>query len=254
MKVLKQGVLAFAHAAALDKDGRLSNTVYCLGKEIFILNQDHSVIIRFAFPATVFEQPLSFRAEDYDSNEMFEDGGKIVFVRSNTEFRREKSCCVPGRTPEEVKSIWGRMVPPTGPTVSLLLPLVELLDQSLSHIEFKIEDKTVKIIQRNIYSGSVIEVVKNTAKGKLFSGSMLGDKLPPGDYGPVGMRTGDLTAMFSFHDSLSLTFPADPAKGYFRIQGTGAKPSGLPSSLEAYVAFCVYDEMGDLPYLINMED
>ena len=254
MKVLKSGVAAFAHAAALDKDGRLSNTVYCVGKEVFVFNQDHSVLIRFVFPNSEFDTPLSFRSEDYDSNEMYEENGKIVFVRSNSEFKREKSCCVPGRTPEEIRQIWNQLRVPSGPKFGLSVALVELLDQSLSHTEFRVEDKKLKIIQRNIYSGSITEITKTFSRGKLFSGGALGDEIKLNNYGPVGIRTGDLTALFSFQDNLILTFPEDPASGYFHIAGSGAKPSGLPSHLEAHVALCVYDEMGELSYIIKEEE
>lgn len=250
MKVIKSGIQAFAHAAALDKDGRLSNTIYCQEKDVFILNQDHSVLIRFQFQNSEFENPICFRAEDFDSNELYEKDGKIIFVQKNESWIREKSCQVPGRTSEDVKRIWKSLKFPRGPKVILDKSLLQLLDSSLSHVELSITDKKLIIIQRNIYNGTNIQIERS--KGSGHFGSLSGDDLKLAEYGPVGMRTGDLLALFSFCNSLELIFPSDPYEGYFYING--ARTPGLPSNLQAFVCLCAYDEMGDIQYLLKEKE
>lgn len=247
MKIASTGIQAFAHAAALDKDGRLSNTIYCGGKDIFILNQDNSVLIRFQFSGQEFEHSVCFRAEDYDSNELYEKDGKIVFVQKNQEWVREKSCKTPGKSPEEVRQIWKSLRFPRGPKISFSSSILSLLDSSLSHIEFSVKDGKAQLCQKNIYTGicSQIEKVRTSMMG---GGDELGDK----DYGPIGMRTGDFMALFSFCEALEITFPKDPMEGYFYVEGP--KGSGLPSKLQAFVCMCIYDELGDIQYLLQKED
>lgn len=247
MKIASTGIQAFAHAAALDKDGRLSNTIYCEGKDIFILNQDNSVLIRFQFSNQEFEHSVCFRAEDYDSNELYEKDGKIVFVQKSEEWVREKSCRTPGRTPGEVRQLWKSLRFPRGPKIHLSSSILPLLDSSLSHIEFSVKKGKFQLCQKNIYTGvsSQMEKAKSSMMG---SGDELGDK----EYGPIGMRTGDFMALFSFCEALEITFPKDPMEGYFYVNGP--KVAGLPSNLQAFVCMCIYDELGDIQYLLKQED
>ena len=70
MKITDLVEQIFAHAVALDQSGGLRNTIYAIGSEIYILNYDHTVLLRFRLRRSeaCFETPVSFRANDYDSN------------------------------------------------------------------------------------------------------------------------------------------------------------------------------------------
>ena len=75
MKITGQIEQIFAHAVALDQNGGLRNSIYAEGKEIFIMNYDHTVLLRFKLRESEnpFSGPISFKANDYDSPEFYEE-------------------------------------------------------------------------------------------------------------------------------------------------------------------------------------
>lgn len=225
----------FAHAVALQQTGRLRSTVYCIGRKVFILNQDQTVLLRFMLRKTdklEFEQPVSFAANDYDSKEVEERDGRICFIQHAAGFDRVKSCKTPSMSPEEVEVLFkGYELFQENPVV-LHKEVLSLLDESLSHIEFSSKDGQLSIIQRNIYSGSVLELKREKAKG--LGMNVVEDQVE--DFQPVGLRTDDFMALFSFVDSFTFHFQTGG------LVWAESRDEKMP--MRALISKCKYDELG----------
>jgi len=221
---------------ALDQSGGLRNTIYAIGHEIFILNYDHTVLLRFRLRRSEgqFETPISFKANDYDSNMFEEVDGQIVFHSEKGEYLRKKSCGTTDLTPEEVRTLYHKYVAelPERETIDLSRDVLDLLDENLSHIEFSGEEgENIKLLQRNIYSGGIIEITKK--EEGLFT-----ERLEYA-FGPVGVKTDDFRALFTFQNTLKFSFPRRGREDFVSVR------SGDESrrSITGVVACCLYDEI-----------
>ena len=236
----------FSNAVALDQSGGLRNTIYAIEDQIFILNYDHTVLLRFKLRSEEkkFEQPISFKANDYDSNIFEEIDGNIVFISDNGEFKRKKSCGTTDITPLEVQELYAKYAYDLSnrPQVDLSDKVLELIDSDLSHIEFSgTKEGGIRIIQRNIYSGGIIEIEK--VKSPLFHETLIAD------FGPIAIKTNDFKALFSIQPedekrsspTLRFFFPQINESNDFII----VKPSTTEKkrSFTAIVACCLYDEI-----------
>ena len=221
----------FAHAAALEENGRLKNTVYCLGRKIFILNQDLTVLLKFQLRKgeDEFAHPFSFKADDYDSRQFQEVDGRIEFIIEDGEYIRKKSCRTPGRSSKDVSRIFKGYELNESNTVVIGDGLLKLLDENLSHIEFSAEDGRLRIVQRNIYNGSVITITPVPKKG------LVKTKTKIKTFKPVGIRTNDLIALYSFATHLTWHF----CDGYAWAENVNPK---MP--MVGIVGLCTYDELG----------
>ncbi len=142
----------FAHAAALQQSGRLRNTIYGLKKSVYILNQDFTVLLRFPLRQSEnpFDSPVSFAANDYDSNIFAEKDGKICFTQEHGDFLREKSCRTPGQSPKEIRRLWKDLSKGVKENrVTLNNDFVKCLDDSLSHVEFSARKGGLIVKQSN---------------------------------------------------------------------------------------------------------
>lgn len=231
MEISERVELIFAHAASLHQSGRLRNTVYCLGDRIYILNQDFTVLLNFRVPLgdKPFAHPVSFEASDYDSQIIQERDGRVEFVIKEDEFIRVKSCKTPKYTPEQVANMFAGFGPPQGFKVVLPSTIRRLLDESLSHIEFVGRQGKLIIGQRNIYTGTLIKIERQSL------GFDLGDE-QVGDFGPLGMRTDDFMTLFAFADSVQFWFGN---KDVIYVRSDDPK-----LDMRGVVSRCVYDELG----------
>ena len=98
----------FSHAVALNQSGRLKNIIGIIKREIFILNSDHTVLLKFQLKKSEspFSQPLVFRANDYDSSTFYEKEGRIVFVQKTDEWRRKAISTTVEQTPQQLKKLF----------------------------------------------------------------------------------------------------------------------------------------------------
>jgi hypothetical protein len=236
MKITGQVEQLFAYAVALDQSGGLKNTIYAIGKEIYIINYDHTVLLRFRLRDTekLFDVPISFKADDYDSNEFYEEDGKIVFVSNNQGYEKKKVCGKAETKPEEIKELMSGYIKEKSNRNEIIInnSVLNLLDQDLSHIEFSgKKGKSLKMIQRNIYSGGIIEV-SETNKG-FFKNTL------ENDFGPIGIKTNDFKALFTFQDSLKFFFPSEENEDYLIIQSLDKNKRDMTG----IVACCLYDEL-----------
>lgn len=228
----------FAQAVALDQSGGLRNTIYAIGHEIFILNYDHTVLLRFRLRASegTFEHPIAFKANDYDSNTFEEKDGKIVFYSEKGEYQRKKVCGTSDLTPEEVKALYHNYATDVvdRAVVNLSKDVLSLLDTELSHVEFSGEvGQSIKMVQRNIYSGGIIEVEKKQDSDALFKEEL------ENDFGPVAIKTEDFRALFTFQDVLKFSFPSR-GKEDFILVTSGEENK---RSITGIIACCLYDEV-----------
>jgi len=230
----------FAHAVAMDQAGRLRSTIYVIDREVYIINQDNTVFLRFKLRESEkpFEEPVSFRANDYDSRAFREEGGKIVFETEANGFIRTKTCGTPDADPEEIRDMFKKFKPVKVNKVKLSRDILPLLEEGLSHIEIRAEEGEIKFVQRNIYSGAVIEISRAVDTGAL--GVDNPDELEE-DFGPLGLRTGDFSALFAFNDNLVFTFPPEGQGDYCCVRSRDPK-----MAMDGVVACCVYDELGQI--------
>lgn len=225
----------FSTAVAMSQDGGQRNTIYAVDKEIFILNYDHTLLLRFRLRDTEapFHQPVGFSANDYDSNEFEERDGKIVFLTTQNGFTRKKTCGRPGTSPEEVRELYLRYTEgATGEEVVLQRPILDLLDRELSHVEFSGEaGKTLHLVQRNIYDGTLIEI--DQKQDGLLTAPL------KNDFGPVAIKTNDFTALFNFQDALRFIFPLREKEDYIIAFSLDRNRRDVT----AIIAACLYDEL-----------
>jgi len=225
----------FSHAVALDQAGRLRNLIFVRDKNVFILNQDHTVFLRFILPAGAqFSSDVSFKACDYDSPSFSDREGLIVFEQRAGDLVREKSCTTPGMSPKEAEELFAGFPPVSDNKVSLHKDVLSLLDERLSHIEFSGAGGELRIIQRNIYDGTVITIKREEGSGFGVSKT---DSIQT-DFGPIGLRTNDFMALFAFNDHLTFSF-GEGDTDYCRVTGRNFKMSGV-------IALCKYDELGTI--------
>lgn len=226
----------FAQAVALDQSGGLRNTIFAMGNEIFILNYDHTVLLRFKLRASegVFEHPISFKANDYDSNVFEEIEGRIVFTTVKGEYVRKKTCGKSDLTELEVKELYQKFTeePSDRQTITLSKDVLGLLDMDLSHVEFSgVSKGSVRMIQRNIYSGGIVEI--NKVNKGFFKEEITSD------FGPIAIKTGDFQALFTFQDNLKFSFPNTGTEDFIIVAGAEASKRNFTG----IIACCLYDEI-----------
>ena len=240
MKISSRVEALFSQAVALDQAGRFKNSIHCKGTDLFIVNFDKTVMLRFDVPKP-FDTTVNMFASDYDSPNFTEDDGRIFFVQREAGFVRTKSNRIPDLTFEEVREVWDRRRASDNSKADFFVldrAILSLLDNDLSHIEI-FSNGVLVIQQRDIYSGALIRVVRDT-KGLGLAG--LSDRITK-NFGPLGIRTADFNGIFAFNSRI--TFYPHGSFLYF---------SGSENSMEGFVGTCLYDELGTIAYVREDED
>lgn len=241
MKVNSTVEQIFAHAVALEQSGGLKNTLYAKSNKIHILNYDHTVLLRFKLRKSEapFAHAVSFRADDYDSNQFKEVDGKITFTTTSGEYTKVKTCSTPDLSVDDVASLYESyrdIDPELFVEVTLDRGVLPLLERSLSHIEFVgTAGGPLKLIQRNIYSGAVIEVVKCDAGGGLLGSSTdLSHNIEP-----IAIKTQDFMALFTFQDVLKFYLPKEGLGDFIKVESVNK----AKRDMDGFLACCIYDEI-----------
>jgi hypothetical protein len=91
------------------------------------------------------------------------------------------------------------------------------------------------MIQRNIYSGGIIEVEKKRDEGFFLEEFH-------NDFGPVAIKTGDFRALFTFQEALNFSFPARGSEDFILVTGVDTNKR----SVTGIIACCLYDEIIEL--------
>jgi hypothetical protein len=239
----------FAYAVALEQTGRQKNMIFGWQNIIYILNADKTVLLRLQTTKDAFPEPFGFFASDYDSpNFIIKDGG-VEFIQRGTEFERTKKCRVPNQSFSDAEEMFFKFYQPDSFLyyITFHKESLSFLNESLSHIEFRVKDGKLTIIQRDIYSGTIIELNR---KIELEGLGLVEneDVLPPGplcNMPIAGIRTNDFLALFNFNDKIKLYLPENP--GYFIIEG-------IHNELIGIVSGCLYDELGTIRNLQEVDD
>lgn len=237
MKIDSRIETIFSHAVALEQAGRLKSVIQIKNQDIYIMNMDKTILFRFSIPSSVplFKQScITFNANDYDSSNFIQEDDKIVFIQQGNEYIRKKSCGVSAQFQLDMENIFWKYPLPKESKIILSKEITQFLNPSLSHIEFKAENGEWIIIQRNIYDGTVIQITKKNIEGFNVGDS---DVINPKGFGPIGMRTNDFLALFSFNNLL--TFYFDHKVNYCRVRGKNFR-------MDCVIAFCIYDELGEI--------
>lgn len=225
----------FSHSAALQQSGRLRNTVYCIKSRVYILNQDSTTVIKFPLRVSerVFTTPVSFDASDYDSSVFGVKDGKVCFVRREGDYIREK-CCKPCKlSPIKISKLFKQRSDECIKRNKVLLndSFVNCLQKDLGHIEFSGCNGALVVRQRDIYTGSLISITKRANKSL---GVINQETLK--NFGPIGIRTNDFLALFTFVSSVFFYFAG---KHIVWFESNDRK---MP--FVGMISHCKYDELG----------
>ncbi len=229
----------FAYAVALDQRGGMRNIIYAIDNEVFIVNYDHTLMLRFVLRKSEgkFDQALSFYANDYDSNVFEEKDGKIIFYTEQEGYKRKKICGGTNTSPDEIKELFKQYYSLKKKSklieIELTEDLLKSIEDKLSHVEFSgKKGKGIKIIQRNIYSGAIIEIEKS-------GGGMFHENLSH-SLGPIAIKTNDLMALFAFDEKvLKFSFLSSKGNNFIIIESIDK----TKRDMVGIVACCLYDEV-----------
>ena len=235
----------FSHAVALHQSGRFQNIILAKGRSIFILNSDHTVLLRFTLSSNEipFSGSISFNANDYDSKKFEKKENHVIFTQDNPSYSRKKFCKSPGESFESISKLYETYNNGYSHLLnhlSLDISILDLLQEDLSHIEIVPGDGgQAKIIQRDIFTGNLIEIEKKKRKGlSLHSNDSMNEYK-----NKIGMRTVDFKALFSFNEEITLYLPNSDEAGWIYVEG---KKFGM----EGVISCCYYDELGTI---LNLE-
>lgn len=230
----------FALAVAMDNRG-MKNTIHCIGSNIFITNFDHSMILRFSLRQNeaTFAAPVSFNANEYDSPDFTfaegDNGPIIVFHTDSKEYKRKKICrpVQAGPDAKTINQVYRTLKKEAASSKHLFYLSAEccpLLEEELSHTEISVEKSKLILRQRNVYTGTIVEI---TPKGE--AGFFTVDNLPQ-EMLPIALKTKDFISLFSIRKSLAciptldFLMVKDPKKGDF----------------DGILALCRYDMIIDM--------
>jgi hypothetical protein len=218
----------FSQAVALSQNGKMKNTIYGGKEGIFIKNMDNTILIKFDSQQE-FPDSFSFFANDYESNIFSIENNKIVFETDYKGLKKRKECPVPKDTYGDILDIWNKHVQNgVAIKISISSNIIPLLDEGLSHIEVYKNKTSFHIIQRDIYSGSKIEIKESKAVENLIDDS-------EGSFDTIGLRTVDFISLFTFSDNIE--FFIQPEENWVYFEDSQDLFSGILST-------CLYDEIG----------
>jgi hypothetical protein len=237
MKIKEYAENIFAQAIALEQNSRSKNIIAAYKNKIFIMNADSTVLFLFQLKEDMFKDSVCFYANDYESNKFEEQNGKIVFVSSNEEYERQKSCNIPDLSFEVIKEIYDNLKKEKtdGNFIELNSRIKTLLNDDLSHVELVFENGAWEMVQRDLFSGSIVRVKKKNQQG-IFD---VDDDLINENLSAIGLRTSDFFGLFTLNDNISL-----------HVYGNGyAYFHGAKYNMSGFIAGCLYDDLGTINYL-----
>src|SRR3990167_4798120 len=213
----------FSYAVALDQAGKQKNTILCRNREIFMINFDKTILLHFDLPKScfAFNEDIIFDANDYDSSNFYIEDHSIIFKTVQDGYIRKKKCGTNKTVNLNDISELYRSYTEKEITSNFVLrrEINNLLQDDLSHIEIHY-DKGLKVIQRDIFSGTIIEITKDKSGLNLAANT---DNLSP--FNPIGLRTIDLEALFNYDREISFSFVED--LNYFVIKGKTTGMQGI---------------------------
>lgn len=214
----------FSQGIAIEQRGLLKSTVYGKGNIVFILNMDSTLLFRFNVTDN-FIKPFGFYLNDYSGREFdIENDNTVTFLSKCGNYKKKKKVQGVKYNFSDIEKFWGQYTFEKKDSIILNSNLISLLEEGLSHVEFIIKSGIVQIKQRDIFSGTMVDIQVNT--DDLFSS--------PIEYeGVFGLRTNDLRGLFLYSDSLTFYFN----KGFVLCES---------DLFECLVSHCLYDDIPEL--------
>jgi len=227
----------FALGMNSEKMGRMNASVYWKGDSVIILNSDNTMMLKFTglSPRLPEGKECKFFVKDYENIHMEMEGDDVIFLVKGDDYTKKKYCKAPLNTFDELDVLLSahrnekkeeETLEKIG-TISLSNKIIELLDDSLSHVEMIGEKGEFILIQRDIYTGQRNEIRERKKGGLLLKKTSLDFDVK------IGMRTCDLESLFLLLSSVEFSFFSDFTKV------ASANFSGL-------IANCSYDMLGEL--------
>lgn len=126
--------------------------------------------------------------------------GRICFIKTKNGYTREKNCRPTQTTPQEVRKYFAERFKQTSTTnqISFRKEFLSLLDRRSSHLEFNGTEGKMLVRQRCIYTSNIITIKPDHSQG------VEGHLLQP--FEPMGLRTKDFCALFSFSNEITFYF------------------------------------------------
>jgi hypothetical protein len=229
----------FSHAAGMAESGKTRCTVYAYEDTVYLVNEDHTLYVRFPLRKgeKAFDSPVSFNASDFVSGSLKEENGRVVFTTKADGMIRRKVCRTARASFDEIDERYEKYRNQFSPSGQFEIPksVLGLLDPDLSHIEFHAIERTIHVVQRNIYDSSILDVFRDS------DGLGLDEEIDqlPEDWGPVAVRTPDLAVLFAYVKGLEFIIPE--GGNYLIFSSVGNE-----MEFEGILAECIYDELGTI--------
>lgn len=243
-KLTREIEYVFEIAVALEKDIKMRNAVLCRGSNIWIVNFDRTLILKYPIKGK-FKNDVSFYSTDYDSSNFIEEDGALHFIKYYGDYERKKvSSATFTLSDIDMDTLWKELAvkKPYDVEFNMSEKMLNLFRDDLSHIEVRISpEKQVQFLQRDIFSGGIILV-----KRKDKSVSLLADPNEKvlREVEPFAIRLQDLSAILYKEGNVKFHLSKDsPGRCYIKAL-----------QFEALVSWCVYDELGTVTYLKEVHE
>ena len=238
MKLSRETEWIFETAVALEKDIKMRNAVLCRGSNVWIVNFDRTLILKYPIKG-IFKNDVSFYSSEYDSSNFIEEGGSLQFIKYYDGYERKKvSSAMFTLTDFDIDQLWKELLvkKPYDVEFSMSEKVISLFRDDLSHIEVQISpEKKIVFVQRDIFSGNIVYVKKRDKPGLLADPNEKVLKVVE----PFAIRINDLAAILYKEGNVKFHL-SEKSPGRCHIQA---------SKFEAIVSWCVYDELGTVTYL-----
>lgn len=223
----------FSVAVALSQGNVFRNKIITNNNYVFIRNFDETVWLEYKFlkgifPSTCFDAVFyegglevknnfiifnkitkNYEKKKYIKNEFLEEDFNNFFSKFN-----------------ELKNKYNKKN-----KIKLDKELINLLDENLNHTEFMIKQKTLHLIQKDLYNGNIVDIFKK--ENFIYDFSEITSK-------HWAIRTFDLKALFTWEDELNFYF--DDSQEYLLVQND----FHLHYEFSGLIGNCIYDELNTL--------
>jgi hypothetical protein len=207
-----------------NKAGGMRAEFYSKGDTVYLFSSSGTMMLRFQGVRPSLGT-VKFNVLDYDGGEVKMSGDKVTFTRSSGSYQRQKTVSAPKLEFKQLDTKFQAFCQRnTLATVSIGEQVLKQVEEDLSHVEFKSEKGQFKLIQRDIYSGAMLEVTYQDE-------GLFGGDIPP--FPALALKTSDFMSLFLIESSLSFSFGQDVT----RVRG---------KIVDGVVAMCVYDEMMEI--------
>lgn len=173
-------------------------TVHLKGRVAFVVNSDRTVLAKISGLVEAYDE-VGFVTTDFEGDSYRALKDRVTFVQRSGRFMREKTCSTPDLKFGDVEEAFERLVGEDEGKVTVRMEsgVCKVLNQDLSHVELWAEQTGFRLLQRDMYSGSVIRITEARAEGpsvSLFDLKSV-EGVPKGRSVKVALRTKDLIGL-----------------------------------------------------------